>query len=58
MDLASLTGQPTFALNRGYLLFPRIGGPTTYLVSVNEYVIEQSGAEMLAAPGPKRFASV
>lgn len=55
MDLSGLRDVPTFGLNRGHLLFPRLGGPTTYLVSVNRYVLEQSGAEMLAAPCPKFF---
>lgn len=55
MDLSVLVDEPTFGLNRGYLLFPRIGGPTTYLVSVNRYVLEQSGSEMLASPGLKFF---
>jgi hypothetical protein len=56
MDLSVLKDADTFGLNRGYLLTPRIGGPTKYLVSVNEFVIEQSGAEMLAAPGLKFFS--
>jgi hypothetical protein len=55
MDLSVLRDVPTFGLNRGYLLFPRIGGPTTYLVSANRYVLEQSMDEMLAGPGPKFF---
>jgi hypothetical protein len=55
MDLSGLRDEPTFGLNRGHLLFPRIGGPTRYLVSVNRYVLEQSVAEMLAAPCPKFF---
>jgi hypothetical protein len=55
MDLSVLKDVPTFGLNRGYLLFERIGGPTTYLVSVNRYVLEQSTDEMLASPCPKFF---
>ena len=56
MDLSNLAGVPTFALNRGYLLFPRIGAPATYLVSANKYVLEQSMDEMLgSSPGPKFF---
>lgn len=55
MDLAPLKDEVTFGLNRGHLLFPRIGGPTTYLVSVNRLVIEQSGAEMIATPCLKFF---
>lgn len=53
MDLSVLRDVPTFGLNRGYLLFERIGGPTTYLVSVNRYVLQQSTGEMLAGACPK-----
>ena len=55
MDLSPLRGEATFCLNRGHLLFPRIGAPATYLVSVNRLVIEQSGAEMLNTPCLKFF---
>lgn len=55
MDLSVLADEPTFGLNRGYLLFERIGGPTTYLASVNRYVLEQSADEMLASPSLKFF---
>lgn len=55
MDLSVLKDEQTFGLNRGYLLFPRIGRPTSYLVSANRYVLEQSIDEMLAAPGLKFF---
>lgn len=55
MDLSVLRDVPTFGLNRGHLLFPRIGGPTTYLASVNKFVLEQSAEEMLAAPSLKFF---
>jgi hypothetical protein len=41
MDLSQLRGEVTFGLNRVYMLFERLGFPTTYLVSVNRYVIEQ-----------------
>lgn len=50
MDLARLRDEYTFGLNRGYLLFDRIGRPTTFLVAVNRYVVEQFGADLLAAP--------
>lgn len=56
MDLSLLRNVDTFALNRGYLLFKRIGAPTTYLVSVNEHVMAQSGEEMLAVPAAKFFS--
>lgn len=49
-DLALLRDEYTFGLNRGYLLFDRIGGPTTFLVAVNRYVVEQFGTDLLSAP--------
>lgn len=49
-DLSKLRGECTFGLNRGYLLFDRIGEPTTFLVAVNRYVVEQFGDELLRAP--------
>jgi hypothetical protein len=45
-DLGKLRGEFTFGLNRIYLLFPELGFPTTYLVSVNDLVLEQCAAEM------------
>jgi hypothetical protein len=52
MDLRPLQHEFTFGLNRIYLLFPELGFTTTYLVSVNELVLEQSAneLEMLALP--------
>jgi hypothetical protein len=55
-DLARLRGEYTFGLNRGYLLFDRIGDPTTFLIAVNRHVVEQFGADLIAA-GPPLFAS-
>ncbi len=52
-DLSHLEGEVTFGLNRIYLLFPELGFPTTYLVSVNELVLEQCAAEMQALKLPK-----
>lgn len=49
MDLGALRGKYTFALNRGYLLFDRIGAPTSFLVAVNRYVVEQFADDILAA---------
>ncbi len=45
-DLTKLRGEFTFGLNRIYLLFPELGFTTTYLVSVNDLVLEQCAAEM------------
>ena len=46
MDLTPLRNEYTFALNRGYLLFERIGGPTTFLVAVNPHVIRQFARDL------------
>jgi hypothetical protein len=51
--LSKLRGEYTFGMNRIYLLFPELGFPTTYFVSVNSLVIEQSAAEIRALPIPK-----
>jgi hypothetical protein len=50
MDLSPLRREFTFGLNRGYLLFDRIGGPTTFLVAVNRYVVEQFASDLISAP--------
>jgi hypothetical protein len=52
-DLSLLRDEVTFGLNRIYLLFPELGFSTTYLVSVNELVLEQCAAEMRALTLPK-----
>lgn len=57
MDLRPLRGELTFGLNRAYLMFDRLGFATTFLVSVNRLVIEQSGPEIVAAPVDEVFLS-
>jgi hypothetical protein len=52
-DLANLKGEFTFGLNRIYLIFPELGFTTTYLVLVNDLVIEQCAAEMKSLALPK-----
>jgi hypothetical protein len=52
-DLGKLKGEFTFGLNRIYLMFPELGFETTYLVSVNDLVIEQCTAEIAALSMPK-----
>lgn len=52
-DLTLLRGETTLGLNRIYLAFPELGFTTTYLVSVNELVLEQCAAEMRALAMPK-----
>lgn len=51
-DLTRLRGEFTFGMNRIYLLFPELGFTTTYFVSVNSLVIEQSADEIRALPLP------
>jgi hypothetical protein len=53
MDLAHLRDEFTFGLNRIYLLFPELGFTTTYLVSVNDLVLEQCAQEMRQLDLPK-----
>lgn len=50
MDLSLLHGEATFTLNRGYLLFDRMGKPSPYHVVVNPYVLDQWRSEILDLP--------
>jgi 6-hydroxymethylpterin diphosphokinase MptE-like len=50
MDLSILRDEVTFGLNRGYLLFQKLGFATTYLAAINVHVVEQFSAEILAEP--------
>jgi hypothetical protein len=52
-DLSKLKNEFTFGLNRIYLMFAELGFTTSYLVSVNDLVIEQCAAEIAALPMPK-----
>lgn len=52
-DLSQLRGEYTFGMNRIYLLFPELGFPTTYFVSVNSLVIEQCAADIRNLTIPK-----
>lgn len=55
-DLAKLKDEYTFGMNRIYLLFPELGFPTSYFVSINDLVIEQCADEIAALPMPKFIA--
>jgi hypothetical protein len=55
-DLTRLRDEITFGLNRIYLLFPELGFSTTYLVSINDLVIEQCAQELAALSLPRFFA--
>ena len=52
-DLSLLKDEITFGLNRIYLLFPELGFSTTYLVSVNDLVVEQCAGEIGKLDMPK-----
>jgi hypothetical protein len=54
-DLSRLRSEFTFGLNRIYLLFPELGFPTTYLVTVNQLVIDQCAVELASVPALKFF---
>ncbi|MGD8605070.1 MAG: DUF115 domain-containing protein [Anaerolineales bacterium] len=54
-DLSLLENEITFGLNRIYLLFPKMGFSTTYLVSINTLVLEQCAMELAALPVLKFF---
>jgi hypothetical protein len=54
-DLSLLKDEFTFGLNRIYLLFPETGFNTTYLVSVNELVLEQYAGDFKKLDLPKFF---
>lgn len=51
-DLTKLKDEFTFGLNRIYLMFPKLGFPTSCLVSVNDLVIEQCLNEIQALTIP------
>jgi len=55
-DLRRLRGEATFGANRIYLLFAELGFETTYLVLINDLVIEQCLDEILSLSMPKFLA--
>jgi len=52
-DMSRLKGEVTFGLNRIYLMFPELGFSTSYLVLVNDLVIEQCAREIEQLIVPK-----
>ena len=52
-DLSRLRNMYTFGLNRIYLLFPELGFSTSFLVAVNDLVIEQCASEIQNLSLPK-----
>ncbi len=55
-DLTKLRGETTIGLNRIFLAFDELGFETSYLVSVNDLVIEQSSLELQALGMPRFFS--
>ena len=55
-DLSLLKNEYTFGMNRIFLAFPELDFRTTYYLSVNDLVIEQSAAEIQSLDMP-RFVS-
>lgn len=55
-DLSKLANEYTFGMNRIYLLFPELGFPTSFLVCVNDLVIEQTVEDMQNLKIPRFFS--
>lgn len=55
-DLSKLRDEYTIGLNRIFLAFPELGFQTSYLVSINDLVIEQSAADLQNLSMPRFFA--
>ncbi|MBN1669029.1 MAG: DUF115 domain-containing protein [Anaerolineales bacterium] len=55
-DISKLKGEYTFGMNRIYLAFADWGFPTSFLVSVNDLVIEQCYQDFQALEMPKFFS--
>jgi hypothetical protein len=53
MDLTLLRDELTFGVNRIYLMFPELGFPVSYYLSVNSLVIEQCAEEIRSLTIPK-----
>jgi hypothetical protein len=52
-DLTCLEREYTFGMNRIYLMFPELGFPTSYYLSVNSLVVEQCSTDIRSLPVPK-----
>jgi hypothetical protein len=55
-DMTKLRNEYTFGLNRIYLMFEELGFSTSFFVSINDLVIEQSSSEIQVLKIP-RFVS-
>lgn len=56
-EMSKLQSEHTFALNRGHLMFDRLGFPSTFLVAVNPLVVMQFGDELVSVPSVQKFIS-
>jgi len=52
-DLSKLHNEFTFGLNRIYLMFDQLGFQTSFLVTINDLVIEQTAEEITSLAMPK-----
>jgi hypothetical protein len=55
-DLKKLKTEFTFGMNRIYLAFPEMGFSTTFFVSINDLVIQQTAADIQKMEMPKFIA--
>ena len=52
-DLTKIRNEYTFGMNRIYMMFPELGFSTTYFVSINDFVIEQTAEDIARLKIPK-----
>jgi hypothetical protein len=55
-DLKKLKNEFTFGMNRIYLAFPEMGFSTTFFVSINDLVIQQTAADIQKMEMPRFIA--
>ena len=55
-DLSKLRNEYTFGMNRIYLAFPEMGFSTSFFVSINDLVIEQTATDIQKLSIPKFIA--
>jgi hypothetical protein len=55
-DLSRLRSEYTIGMNRFYLIFPELGFQTSYFLSINDLVIEQSAADLQNLRMPRFFS--
>jgi hypothetical protein len=55
-DVSKLKNEATFGMNRAYLAFPQWGFHTSYFISINDLVIQQTAGDIRALPMPKFLA--